>query len=345
MSLGLGLLFILLIRRYDLWEPEPLFKVVAVGFLGGVVAVCLSSLAYGIVGHYIVKIQEVALHSFLIIGPIEEASKLLAYIALYYTVFKKKVDEPVDAIVYLSAIALGFSFIENILYAFKGGTVVLVYRYVIASPAHILFAIPMAIPLYLVLNKSQNRIVILPAWLIAAGLHGLWDALAFNKVIIIVFAAILIVMYRYANARLTDGLLASPFYPDIPAFFGKGKSGRKKKVWCIECHKQSALPAVRNDKLTYFKCPDCGGIIVDRNNAFKLIHYFFATFANLNKEYRRSCSYPDLHTIRNCVNVDDTFRFGLVDLPELISQTSELRTAARVECREDAGQQTASEKG
>jgi RsiW-degrading membrane proteinase PrsW (M82 family)/predicted RNA-binding Zn-ribbon protein involved in translation (DUF1610 family) len=324
-SAVIGLLYILYLRKYDLWEPEPIGKVIASGFIGGLIAILFATFAYWIVNKYLIQIHETTFHSFVFIGPIEELSKLAGFFFCYLIFIKKEINEPVDTIIYLSAIALGFSIFENTEYALKGGAELLIIRYLFASPVHILISIPMGIPLYVGLIKKRNRIKIVIFWLISSSLHGLWDALAFNTLYLGIFSTLMLFMFYYANSQLSKGLLASPFYPNIQDFFKNGKKVSRKNILCLKCNSELILEEIKNKIISYYICSNCGNIIIDRDNAFRIIHYYFATFSNLSNEYIKALNYPEYYTIRNCVFIRDKDKIGFLDIAVLTNQIDNIR--------------------
>lgn len=324
-SAVIGLLCILYLRKYDLWEPEPIGKVIASGFIGGLISILFATFAYWIVNKCSIHIHETAFYSFVFIGPIEELSKLVAFLFCYFIFIKKEINEPVDTIIYLAAIALGFSIFENTEYALKGGAELLIIRYLFASPVHILISIPMGIPLYVGLVKKRNKNKIAIFWLVSSSLHGLWDALAFNTLYLGIFSALMFFMFFYANVQLSKGLMASPFYPDIQAFFKNGKKVSKRNITCLKCNSETVLDIIKNKIISYSICNNCGNIVIDRDNAFRIIHYFYATFENLSNEYIKAINYPEFYTIRNCVFIRDKDKIGFLDIVALTNQINSIR--------------------
>jgi RsiW-degrading membrane proteinase PrsW (M82 family) len=133
-----ALFWLWFLLREDRVHPEPR-SLVAASFAAGMVVVLL-----------VLPLQQYALDRFsgndLVLSwvIIEEVLKYAA--ALLVVLWSKQVDEPIDAIIYMIAIALGFSALENALFIFNplsagnGAEAVLTgnFRFVGASLLHVL---------------------------------------------------------------------------------------------------------------------------------------------------------------------------------------------------------------
>lgn len=115
-------------------------------------------------------------YAMLAIGPIEEFAKLLPFVIVVMRF--KAFDEPLDGIIYASFIALGYAAVENYYYLdFLTGFEAIARGF--AGPViHILFA---SIWAYWItrawLGKQPLLWPALLGFLLAAGLHGLYDFL------------------------------------------------------------------------------------------------------------------------------------------------------------------------
>ena len=113
-------------------------------------------------------------YALLAIGPIEELAKLLPF--LLVVIRLKAFDEPLDGIVYASFIALGYAAVENYHYLdFLTGLEAAARGF--AGPViHMLFASIWAH--WITTARLAGKAVLRPAlvgFLLAAGLHGLYD--------------------------------------------------------------------------------------------------------------------------------------------------------------------------
>lgn len=110
-----GLIWLLIFLYRDRKKPEPGLMIAKIFFYGMLItpAAVIVELAF-------VKIITGALYIFLVIAPAEE---ILKYIVFKFKVAKAKAyDEPIDAMIYMITIALGFATVENIILIFKDGS-------------------------------------------------------------------------------------------------------------------------------------------------------------------------------------------------------------------------------
>src|SRR5579883_1762577 len=85
------------------------------------------------------------LQCFLIIGPLEELSKLIA--TLFGIGKERHFDDAADGIVFGAAAALGFAFAENLYYFASLNSHTFVIRCGLSVPSHVLEAVPWAVAL------------------------------------------------------------------------------------------------------------------------------------------------------------------------------------------------------
>lgn len=132
------------IRRADRFEPEPFKSLLHVGLVGGFASVLASLVGNNLMIWWLgidpesieagLPALSAALFS-LFVGFNEEFWK-----AAFTLVLIRKMpgfDEPLDALIYGMAVALGFAALENIEYVGLGGMVTLVGRTLTAMPMHV----------------------------------------------------------------------------------------------------------------------------------------------------------------------------------------------------------------
>jgi RsiW-degrading membrane proteinase PrsW (M82 family)/rRNA maturation protein Nop10 len=155
-----------------------------------------------------------AASSFLIIAPNEEFFKLVAvWIAIYRS---PEFREPIDGIVYSSTAALAFASVENIVYLGHMGPGIIVSRTVYATPAHVMFASMWGYSMGLArFRREDELLVIAQGFLIAVGLHGLYDFLVALHPRTAMFSLIplMILMAWLMNRRIREFLRTYPFPP------------------------------------------------------------------------------------------------------------------------------------
>jgi RsiW-degrading membrane proteinase PrsW (M82 family) len=168
------------------WDPEPVtMRILA--FVWGAVGSIILTFALGFLWSVVIPGAEIQFVGLAIQAPvIEEFSKgiLILAIALF---FRKYIDGPIDAIVYVMLSAAGFAFTENILYFINslaaGGVFSLgltfVLRGVMSPFAHALFSLPMGILVGIGVRKNFNPLQLIGMFFIgylpAMLLHALWN--------------------------------------------------------------------------------------------------------------------------------------------------------------------------
>jgi len=122
------------------------------------------------------------LYCFVGIGMVEEFVKLLPLLVILF--FTDQINEPLDYIIYAAMSALGFAFIENIMYLNSTSLEALTGRLLYASVAHMFFASCIAYPLAvnkLKTGKKFSFLWLIVGFLIAALAHGFYDFWLINE--------------------------------------------------------------------------------------------------------------------------------------------------------------------
>ncbi|HVN77297.1 MAG TPA: PrsW family glutamic-type intramembrane protease [Thermoanaerobaculaceae bacterium] len=167
------------VRRLDVFEPEPLPSALAC-LAGGMASSLLATplydaldfgLGFRLTGH--------PAHDLLFcvfgIGVVEELVKVLPVLAMIR--WSRAVDESVDYFVYASLSALGFAFVENLMYFNDGGLAGIVGRGLTAVLLHMALTSLAVYGLFYARYRSRRRA---PLWFAASfgaacALHGLYD--------------------------------------------------------------------------------------------------------------------------------------------------------------------------
>ncbi|HEY8457612.1 MAG TPA: PrsW family intramembrane metalloprotease [Actinopolymorphaceae bacterium] len=176
----------------DRWEPEPPGLLWMTLLWGSCIAVPIALVLNTAAELYLRPVAGARLSTILtgsIVAPIvEEAAKGLFLIILVAR-RGKEFDGIVDGIVYAGLVAIGFAFIENILYlgrafadeGLEGGIHVFVLRCVLSPFSHPLFTTMIGIAIGVMVRSRRPGRFLLPVlgYLGAALLHGLWNASSF----------------------------------------------------------------------------------------------------------------------------------------------------------------------
>jgi RsiW-degrading membrane proteinase PrsW (M82 family) len=178
-----ALLWLWFWRREDRAHPEPL-HLIALAFLAGMLTVAIVIP----VQKYVATFALGTTLTFIAWSCIEEVTK---YLSARFTVLKNRAaDEPIDMVIYMVAVALGFAAIENALFLLSplsgSGTwdVVLTgnLRFVGATLLHVLSSAVIGIFLALSFYKTKNikRIFAFSGVILAAILHSGFNLLILN---------------------------------------------------------------------------------------------------------------------------------------------------------------------
>jgi RsiW-degrading membrane proteinase PrsW (M82 family) len=132
-------------------------------------------------------------YSMLVIGPVEELAKMLPFLVLILRL--PEMDEPIDGIIYASFVALGYAAVENVMYLAYLTPVEAAARGFAGPVVHILFASIWGYTIGRAHLRGEPLVqATIAGFLLAAGLHGLYDFIVLQQSLnALPVAAILIV--------------------------------------------------------------------------------------------------------------------------------------------------------
>ncbi len=196
----------------DKYEKEP-YKMLFLGLLYGV----YSTFVIWAVGITIERLfphtETPFFNAFISSAGVEEGIKFLF---LYFLVFKNpNFNEPFDGIVYGVFIALGFAWLENIIYVFHkelGGYETALARAIFSVPGHGLFGLEMGY--YLALSKYYHKtIYIVKTFFVPYLLHGTYNYILFldRKILWFPFLIFVLFLWYIGLKRMKILLERSPF--------------------------------------------------------------------------------------------------------------------------------------
>ncbi len=181
------------IYGHDKVEPEPISVVLRILIIGGFLSAFFAGLFNkGFSDFSAIPMSKDNLSfgkSFflsLFVGLNEEFWK--AFITFILVKNLKELDEPIDALVYSSSVALGFAVIENFEYVFQYGLVNLVMRSITAVPTHLGLSVIWGYSIAKVkfLKGKNYKDYLIPAIIQAGLLHAAYDFFIFyieNKIL------------------------------------------------------------------------------------------------------------------------------------------------------------------
>jgi len=203
-----------LLRRKDLFSPEPLWFLCKIMMLGGLLSAIPAGLLNSLVSEQYETSFLLALWKNSFIGFNEEFWKLL--VTVYLIKNHRYFDEPVDGVIYAATVALGFAAIENVEYISRYGLNTLVPRHFISVPSHLAFSMLWGYGLSLAKFKYPKRhllSVIWPYFFAAVFCHALFNftiGLNPERLDIIMVLLLVIALYRYDSYQITSLLRYSP---------------------------------------------------------------------------------------------------------------------------------------
>lgn len=222
-----GVFYISKIRDYDKYDPEPIWKLALATLIGGSVSVVVALLLY----EYAPNLDG-ALHMLLIVGPIEEASKFIAFL-LVILLLKKRLTESLDGVIYMACAALGFAMIENVFYTMDGGYFLLALRTVVCLIGHMAFSIYMGLAYYIHVKKRRNYLGLFMAFIISALAHGIYNSTVI-KLGAFTVVPIWIGLIGYQILVVRFALSKSEFRHEFSHFLFK-KQSQKVSTTCVHC--------------------------------------------------------------------------------------------------------------
>ena len=198
--------------------PEPVSSLL-LAFTLGLVSAALSRVLYAALGWASLRYDAIALadgntlgllaYSMLGIGPVEELAKLLPFLLI--VLWHPEMDEPIDGIIYASFVALGYAAVENVMYLAYLTPWESAARGFAGPVVHMLFASVWGytIGCARIRGDSIPR-AIATGFVIASGLHGLYDFIVLQKTFnALPIAALLILGLWIWRLRLLEAMHGS----------------------------------------------------------------------------------------------------------------------------------------
>lgn len=268
-SLAIGLIYIQFLRSFDIYEKDPWFKIFISFLAGGVISVFFAGLLY-----QFFEVEHNMFDAIFKIGFTEEIAKLGAFLVIFW-LFGREIDEPVDGVIYLSAVALGFACIESISYAMNSETpyFVLFLRAFISVVGHITFTGYMGIAVFIHKKVRKNYSGVLVSILLASLAHGLYDGLLFEPKLNFMFKYIFIIIILFHLYLIRIALTFSSFRKSFtPAMFEECDYSELSS--CPACNHNRRNTRLRFWKIYPLKCSNCGNFLFTGHSFRLLMRYF-----------------------------------------------------------------------
>ncbi len=289
LTYAVGFIYLLFIRHYDIYEKEPISKLILFSFFGGIVSIFVASFFY-----LFVHPRQNFIDAILLVGTVEELAKLITFLVLYKLI-KKNFDEIVDGIIYIAALSLGFSVVENLFYALESDYPykLLALRFLTATIGHITFSVYMGIALYIHKKVHKNYLGLIFAFLLSTLAHGFYDGVIFQPELNLFFIPLFIFLiwmsfkllklaYAYSKMKYElklDGFLTHEILP----------------VECCHCGETGAK-TYRFKNQNIYVCQSCDHLLIETRVFRNLMQYYRPVFDSkkyMKKNFQSGSIYLD----------------------------------------------------
>jgi RsiW-degrading membrane proteinase PrsW (M82 family) len=277
-SLLVGFAVIHYLRAFDFYEPEPYWTMLLATLLGGSCAVVISIYMYDEVAGWGVHQLENAIGAFFVIAPIEEMAKLFGLLAVYPFI-RRHLNEPIDGIIYIACVALGFSLVENFFYIVNsnGLWTVVTTRLLLSTPMHISFSVLMGLGVFCLIEYQAGWRLLFVAFAYACVMHGLFNLIIFNEYIAILLLGLVLLAHFWTLTLLGFTSAISPFRVTLKQFLTQtAESMIDPGLECLQCGDSQAKPAVTSGALVIQRCTQCGSYVCSKDVLYKLFYRFGA---------------------------------------------------------------------
>lgn len=268
-AFAVGMLYLVLIRRYDRYEPEPLLKMLIAMLLGGVCSVSISLVLYEFF-----PVQGTVFHAIAYIGPIEEFSKLAA-LWIVYLVISKEFNEPVDGVIYVSCVALGFATIENVMYSMSSEKpfALLLIRSVLCVVGHMAFSCYLGFAFYIQVQTKKNISGIIVALVLASLGHGIYDGILFGTGITNIAIGFVVLLVIVQLGIVKYCLSISNFKLDYHEQLFE-QTTITHTAYCSHCEDDRQATVRHFQNIIISECESCESHIIPAKDFKKLLRWF-----------------------------------------------------------------------
>lgn len=236
-ALLIALMWMVLLRRIDIFEPEPTWSIATMFALGCLSAQWLLTPIKLAVMHFDPRLDAILgpqlvssdlIYAIVHVGMCEELVKILPVFG--YALISRQFNEPLDWLIYGSLSALGFATMENISYFSRDPSEGMLARFILCVLGHMTYT---CIICYTWTRSRHMRghgplallMRTLPAFFLASGLHGFYDFVPNQQKLLVGWLEAVVYGRMLANA-----LSHSPFYGEF-----SDKLERLRNEDLIEC--------------------------------------------------------------------------------------------------------------
>lgn len=315
-----GVLFIRYLQSYDIHEKEPLFKMVLVTVFGGIVSFILAGLIYYGLDTLGINDLENGFGAIAVVGPVEEFSKLAGLMICLIFIWKE-MNEPMDGLVYMSCVALGFSIIENYYYIYGSSNPIMTMgvRFLLSTPMHICFSLAMGIAVYSLAKFRFGWGLLLFSFTFAFVGHGLYDLIIFENLNALLMSLIIWISYVFAISLVAYCAALSPFRKTLKEFIESYENPESGPgLECVNCGNKEDKETYRLEGIVVQRCHSCGYYLSSKASLFRMFRHFGAQFRKLHKYYWPAENSKAAFSVLYDANyVSDEKKVAYFDLDEL----------------------------
>lgn len=188
---GLAICFYIFYK--DMYNPEPVGKLLVTFILGALVVIPAAFIERAAFSYFDNTILSTGIFAYCIVALVEETGKFS--VVRFYCYPRASFDEPLDGIVYSVIASMGFATVENILYVTENGFGTAIVRMFLSVPAHATFAVLMGYFIGKAKFSVHGTALLFIGLLIAVFFHGTFDFFLFLQ------------KSPYVKQYVSDGLL------------------------------------------------------------------------------------------------------------------------------------------
>ena len=205
--------------KEDSDQPEPK-TMIAKAFLAGA-AITIPAVLFQSLTQNWLKIAGVDQYDFVSFSAMAAIEEILKFLAAYFIVRKSRFfNEPIDAMIYMIAAALGFAMVENMAIMFGAKQIseavgVIILRFVGATLLHALSS--GIVGYYWAKNLIKKRGLILKGLVLATLLHGLFNysiILFMEAMIYPILFLMIIALFVFWNFEKAKNFVQEPEFED-----------------------------------------------------------------------------------------------------------------------------------
>jgi RsiW-degrading membrane proteinase PrsW (M82 family) len=269
LSFLIGVAYLFLIRSFDRYEKDSILRLIISFIIGGLTSVVITTLLYSNV-----TVEHNFRDAFLKVGLIEEVSKMSGFLIILL-LFRKSINEIVDGLIYMSAVALGFACIENVFYALGSSEplLLLFQRAIYSVAGHLSFAGYMGIALFIHFKRRRNIIGVIISLILAVLAHGLFDGVLFEAQLNELFHYVFIFLV-VAHIFLYKIVLSfSSFRPDFSHDLFP-VSEQCESHFCQRCERERESALLKYNNVEAFRCNTCQNFTFNKQAWLNFIKFF-----------------------------------------------------------------------